>query len=431
MDINSITNPEPYYQDIWLFISFSILFFLSFFILRKYIGFNFAFLVSLIKSIIPLIYFAFYLDGSWINRGDDSMYISAGILLYDLISSLFNFELSYLSKDFLYDPAYEFVNTLKVNFSDLNLYQRFILLRDNFSNNPFFFKLIHWVSFFSFVLFGYNWYSIVISNILINIIASIYLFKLSQKLISNSKYSKWLMIYFLLSVEVLSWTSFISLKESLALLINIMLFYYFYNLIKNMNFNNLIILIVILIAMYSVRYYLPTIYSIYFILAILMFYFNLSFFKKNLKYFILSSIPCLILLYYFSPGYNIGVYNFLGYKFIVYLPFYNLINFDFDLINFIKSIYSFYIGPKPWGIDLKYNFLFFSSVIHFIFIPFSIFGGYLLIKQNIYFSVMIIFLILIGIMYAIVGLENRHRFQFSFIYLWAQFHAISYFIKKR
>ena len=41
------------------------------------------------------------------------MYMSAGILMYDVLSSLFNLNISYLDFNFAYDQSYYFVKELK------------------------------------------------------------------------------------------------------------------------------------------------------------------------------------------------------------------------------------------------------------------------------------------------------------------------------
>ena len=66
------------------------------------------------------------------------MYMSAGILMYDVLSNLFNLNISYLDFNFPYDQSYYFVKELKEQSIDLDFLERFYLTIDYFSNNSFF-----------------------------------------------------------------------------------------------------------------------------------------------------------------------------------------------------------------------------------------------------------------------------------------------------
>ncbi len=426
MDLDSIISPLPYFQDLWLYCSFSFLFLISFIILKKKLGINIAIFVSFIKTIIPLIYFAVFVDNTWHNNGDDQMYMSAGILMYDLLSSLFNFNITYLDFNFSYDESFQFVEELKGRYIDLNFFEKFYLTTDYFSNNSFFFKSIHWVAFFSFIIFGFNWYAIVIFNIILNIFASLYIYKFSKLFNFSKNYSKFLMIFFLLNLEILSWTSFMSLKESLALLVNIMIFYYFYILFKKFSIKNLIILLVLILFIYTIRTYLTGFYLLYFIYIYLLFFFNFKFLVKNFNYILFLSIPIIFIIYQFTPGYTIDVFYFFGYKISIHIPLYDIITLHYNLTHFVKSLFSFWLGPKPWGVGINNNFLFLSSIVHYLLVIPGLIGAYKISKKNVYFAIMIIFLVMISLIYSYVGFENRHRFQFSFIYIWAQSHFIYY-----
>ena len=430
MDLDSIISPSPYFQDLWLYCSFSILFLISFLILKKKLGINVAIFVSFIKTIIPLIYFSIYVDNTWHNNGDDQMYMSAGILMYDVLSNLFNLNISYLDFNFPYDQSYYFVKELKEQSIDLDFLERFYLTIDYFSNNSFFFKSIHWVAFFSFIFFGFNWYAIIILNIILNIISSIYIYKFSRKFNYSKYYAKFLMIFFLLNLEILSWTSFMSLKESLALLVNIVIFYYFYKVFKKFSIKDLSVLLILILFTYTIRTYLTGFYLIYFIFIYSLLYYNFKFILKNYNYILFLSIPILIVIYQFTPGYTIYADYFFGYYFVFHIPFYEIITLHYDLIDFVKSFFSFWLGPKPWSVDLNNNFLFISAIVHYLLVIPALVGSYQISKRNNYFLVMIIFLIIMSLIYSYVGFENRHRFQFSFIYIWAQSHFIYYIVIK-
>ena len=158
----------------------------------------------------------------------------------------------------------------------------------------------------------------------------------------------------------------------------------------------------------------------------MLFFFNFKFLVKNFNYILFLSIPIIFIIYQFTPGYTIDVLNFFGYKISIHIPFYEIIKLHYNLTDFVKSLFSFWLGPKPWGVDLKNNFLFLSSIVHYLLVIPGLVGAYKISKKNIYFAVMIIFFIMMSLIYSYVGFENRHRFQFSFIYIWAQSHFIYY-----
>ena len=430
MAVNFIISPSPYFQDLWLYFSFGILFIVIFLILKNKLGINYAIFISFIKTIIPLIYFSIYVDNTWHNNGDDQMYMSAGMTMYALLSNLFNFNISYLDFSFPYDQSFYFVKELIEKYEYLNFFERFYLTLDYFSNSSFFLKSMNWLAFFSFIIFGFNWYAIVITNILLNVFASLYIYKFARSFKYSRQYSKFLMIFFLLNLEILSWTSFMSLKESLALFVNILVFYYFYLLLKKFSIKNLSYVLFLILFTYSIRIYLPGFYVIYFIAIYLFVLFDYKFVIRKFKHILFLSIPIILIVYQFIPGQAFYSIEIIGYRFILHIPFYNIVSFNDQIIDFVKSLFSFWLGPKPWGISDNNNFLFISSFAHFLLIIPALIGSYDISKKNQYFAIMVIFLIIISLVYSSVGFENRHRFQFSFIYIWAQSHFVYYIIFK-
>ena len=119
------------------------------------------------------------------------------------------------------------------------------------------------------------------------------------------------MIFFLLNLEILSWTSFMSLKESLALLVNIVIFYYFYKVFKKFSIKDLSVLLILILFTYTIRTYLTGFYLIYFIFIYSLLYYNFKFILKNYNYILFLSIPILIVIYQFTPGYTIYADYFL------------------------------------------------------------------------------------------------------------------------
>ena len=111
--------------------------------------------------------------------------------------------------------------------------------------------------------------------------------------------------------------------------------------------------------------------------------------------------------------------------------------YEFGVAKSDPSQNSDKFNPKPWSINDKYTFLFFASVLHFIFIPITIFGSFNLFREKINFRILLIFFILMGLCYSYVFFENRHRIQFSFIYIWAQYNFLykifttNFFYQKR
>ena len=442
MGLDYLISPQPYFFEGNLFISFLMLFIFSILILYNYLGYNYAIIISFIKTLIPFIFFAFFIDSTWIGLGDDLMYLSNGTLLYDIFSRIFNFELQYLEIDFVYD------NYFKSTAPDFNkevalsngVFDSLSIFYSYYGYSSFWLKPINWISFFSLILFGYNWYALVIVNIFINILSGLFLYNIALISGFNKNYSKYLLIFFLINVEILSWFSFVALKESLALFLIISIFYAYLSFLNNkINFKIITLFIFSLFILSGVREYLPALLIVYFFLVYVLINYNISYFFNNFNIFLSIGICIAIFIYFFSPNYTTSTKEAfdLNVDIIFNIPFYSFINFHTEFLQMIKSFISYLFGPKPWSINDKYTFLFFASVLHFIFIPITIFGSFNLFREKINFRILLIFFILMGLCYSYVFFENRHRIQFSFIYIWAQYNFLykifttNFFYQKR
>jgi hypothetical protein len=364
-------TPDLLWAAFWIWL-------LGFWILSRKLSIYVALVVSLIKVIIPTIYFAFFFDGSWTFL-DDFYYQSSG--------------------EHLLDGGY---NPITVLVDPKGLQKLFVLG----SGNHF---LYHWLNLVSQYLFGKHYYSAIFINIFITYICAYFLLKISDLVGFSNKYKKGLIIFYLLQWELLAWSSFISLKDILISLFTIASMYFILAFFKTRNFTYLLFLSITIFCFFWIRFYIPLVFLISIVSWLLMSY------KGFKKYLVIGMTIWLGLI----------VINFFS-RDVLLQSTSNLYLGSQDLQSLLFGVIRMSLTPQPWSIEPSYTFLFIPSILHWLFLFPTIWSGYLLWHHSKEMKLLIIYLIIVYIFYGVIDeLQGpRHRVQIIPINAWLQFHFV-------
>jgi hypothetical protein len=331
-------------------------------------------LLALIRVSLPLIYFAYFYDGTW-NFRDDIAYLEDG---HSFLSQ------GYHPLTTLFSP--EARSALKS-----------LAGGDHF--------LYIWWNALAEFLFGPYYYSPVFLNIILTYICGFFFFRTIQ--LSNFAYSygQQALVFFLLHWDILTWSSFINLKDIMVMTLTSAAIFFTIRLTKHWNFADLLSLFLICYISLWIRRYFPL------LLFAAIFCWIIISIKGRRKILLSVSIILAAILF-----------NFLfssSFSFLSYLNISNLLEMPFNIIKM-------YLTPQPWSIIDKKIFLLPASIIHwFLTIP-TLIGLAGLWRHSKQCALLIIYLLIGLFAFGIFGSDDiqgpRHRLQFSFILSFAQFH---------
>lgn len=348
---------------------------LSFILIRRYTSLYQALFIIIVKYFIPLLYFLYFFDGVLAN--DDGRYY-----LYSLqIIQNFGCGLGLFPN------------------SDLFSYATYISEGIHFG--------YAYLSSIILCIFGGDYSSAVLSNVFISTFISINILKIIKYL--NVTLAKTLILVIFLHPDIIAWSSFLNLKDTIvAWLVSVILLRVSKLILLNESPRYLTMLIV-LVVLVSFRYYLvPT------LVAIIVFSFLFSRKKVDFKLFI----------------FFMATFFAISFEFKVLSRIWSLIS-ETSIITIYNS-FRFLIGPLPFQLSQEYSFLLLPSSFHIISFPVAILGGILLYKKT--RKLFLIFFVFGGILtlfYALFPglLGPRHRYQLIAIYGLFQALGLSVIIK--
>lgn len=341
---------------------------------KKYIGFFLSLIVSGIKVSFPLIYFSYFFNGGM--GGDDVVYYENGKKLLEFYENPFLF------------------------FSEVGFYNKLVDISQGHH------ILYDWFNMLSQWLFGEYYFSAVLLNVGLTFIAGSLLYKISILFFSKS-YSTCLFIFFILHWDVITWSSFDNIKDTIVLTLTLGFFYSFYYFLKEKKFLWLIFSIGYLLAFYFIRYYL----SIFIILSLILFFIQKNNILKSSKNLIICIFG--LIIYFTLIGFS-SINNFFE---------------GFEIGNLFGGL-KMSLSPRPWGLSEEYKFLLIPSIFHWVLYFPMIIGLYLLWKEKIYLRILIIYGILLFIFYGFTPYlaGPRQKYQLIFIIAWGQFNFLWHFI---
>lgn len=345
--------------SVWLF---------SLFISIKHLGLVAALLISLLRVGLTLVYFSYLFTNDMLMK-DDQVYHELSVFLFDR---------GWGPIRMILEPQ---------GFREVGA---FVGSGHNF---------YYWWNLLAFTLFGKFYYSAVFLNVGLTFVSAALLYQLLLESQCTKTYAKYCCIFFLLHWDIITWSSFVNLKDMLVLTLTILSMLTMAKLLKSFSIAKLLIVLAVFGLFTMIRYYLPALLTMagltWHILE-----------KRNWKIIALVPIAILVALTLMP-----SVIRDLSY-FQIGLPFYPALRF--------------FLMPQFWTLEPNEQFLFISALCHWLlFIP-LLYGATLIWKLSPVGRLVLIYSAVIIAFYSLVPeLQGyRHRMQISFAIAWCQFHAL-------
>lgn len=347
----------------------------GYFILRTITGNGWALFIAVTRPLVSLIYFIFFFSTSNWTILDDFMYEEKSWLLPGLTSNplalLFN------------RPA---LDLLSVELGTSHI-------------------VYFWWNYLGHFLFGTYYFSPVFLNIGLTFIAARILYSTARQCDLPQNYSKYLAIYFVLHQELIAWSSFLNIKDTMVLTFSVLCFYCIIRLINARKKAWLILCWGLMLGgcfwiFTMLRYYVPVL-----IVGAVGFWLILGI-KGKMKYFwlICSALAFRLVLPEAIPE--------------------ELITTNIAIIAYDSVRFS--LMPLPWYIGEGYTFENISAIYHWIlFIP-ALIGGFSLGLRHRKALLLVLYSFVIIGFYAMVRdlAGDRQRFQICFSWAWMEFHFL-------
>lgn len=335
-----------------------------------------AIMVVLFKFSLPVIYFAFFFDGSW-TFVDDFEYLRLG---RELISQG-------------YEPLTVLISsegreTLRSLAGGTHI-------------------LYIWWNSLAENLFGSYYYSPVFLNIFLTFVCGFVFSEILKLLDFSSKYRRQFLVFFLLQWDILVWSSIINQKDIMVMLLTISALFFALRMVKKKSFMNLCYLLLVCYVSLWLRRYVP----ILLFTSILIWLTLIT--KGRNRILLISSLAIIAAIFYSSFSSSFSFLSSVGFAGIVRAPF---------------NIFRMSVTPQPWSIVDHKLFLLPVSIFHCVFYVPMIIGLIGLWKKSKEVSLLIIYLAVGLIAFGVSDLDifqgPRHRVQFTFIIAIAQFQFL-------
>lgn len=259
--------------------------------------------------------------------------------------------------------------------------------------------LYYWWNLLAFTLFGKYYYSPVFMNVGLTFASAVMLGRLVSMAGFSKTYQRVFLVFFLLHWDILTWSSFVNLKDMIVLFLTISSMVCIAQLGRKFSLLPLLWLAIIFSLFSMLRYYLPVLIlaggGIWFLLEL-----------RDKRALLLLPIVFIVLA--------------------LLAPWASQ---DLSYIHLTIPLYPalrFFLMPQFWTLQPDEAFLFVSSFMHWLlFVP-LLFGAAALWKHSKVTRLLIIYSAVTILFYALVPeLQGyRHRMQLTFIISWSQFHAL-------
>lgn len=335
----------------------------------RVVAFQLALVIVGLRLLVPIVYFAWLNDGSW-NSLDDMSYFEWGFRLYD--SEFDPFRILFFTEG--------------------------LSLLFEVSGGP---HIIYpWWNMLAIYLFGEHYYSPVFLNVGLSFVTAYFLNRILVLAEFEKKYRQTFYAFFLLHWDIIAWSSFVNLKDTLLTamaVINFWLLCSFFMKKTKAGAFYILGLGVAISAFFWIRFYVPLL-----ILSAVGIWLTFS----NPRKIIYWILVCCMITYAGAHQYFFqGNWEMLSFSNLVMGPLHAA------------------LSPRPWSIDDVYSFLFIPAVIHWMLLVPALIGASLLWKRSKLARLFIIYLVLVFFFSAVVpDLSGpRHRYHVAFILALMQF----------
>jgi hypothetical protein len=251
--------------------------------------------------------------------------------------------------------------------------------------------------------FGPHYFAPVLMNVGLTFVAGWFFFRILGHLGFSPVYRRCALAFFLLHWDVLSWSSFLNLKDVLVLTLTLAVMHLYLRFFARPGIRRALPVAAALTALGLVRFYAPLL--------------------------LLAAAGGHLLLTGKSRGrwrlgffFLLGAGIFTGWKFDVVVR-------ALAGVSPLEALYGvgrFLATPLPWNLEESYGYLAVSSFMHVLFMIPALTTAPYLWRRHRDAPLLFIYLAVVVIFYALVPMLQgpRQRLQVDFVFVWMQFHVL-------
>jgi len=254
----------------------------------------------------------------------------------------------------------------------------------------------------------------VLANVFVMVLASIVATTLFARLDFPFKYQQLFLVFTIFHWEIVVWSSIMNIKDPLVALGTVSSIYLIVAGIESRNNRSLMLILsllalILLITSY-IRWYIPFLLfgtlCVWLIIEVLI--------RWESRPSALSIIFSVIII---IVGGQYLVNNFVQ---------------QISISHFPLGFFRYTVGPVPWGVATSYAFLTPAAILHWLLFPAGIVGALLLINNQ-YARLILIYVILMSISYAFSPDASgpRFRLQITLLYSVFQFYGVLELISRK
>ena len=324
--------------------------------------------IATVRVTIPVIYFAWYFDGSWTFL-DDWAYFGHGS---------------------------ELLQKGHTPWTVLLVPEAFEQLQSLSGGNHI---LYGWWNVLAQYLFGEFYYAPVIMNVLLTFVTGAFLFKTLSVLEFERSYCQFATGFYLLHWDIVAWSSVLNLKDVLVQLLTVVSLYCTVAFVRQRKVRFLCGFLVVLQLFFWIRFYVPL------LILISVAIWLITQWRDNRKYLFIpfALLPIFLALPLIED----------------HLQILDLNTLLFNTLRFVGM-------PLPWQVEETYTFLIIPSIMHWVFLFPSCIGLWYLWRCSNLSRLYVIYFALAVALYATSEdlLGPRQRFQIAFVFIWGQAHFL-------
>ena len=363
------------------------IFILSFIIMYSYSkNISLSILTSSFKGILFFIYFYFIFENGGYTFSDDWDYLKE-------------------SQEVL-DKGYSFWSLISDPFA----------MQDIFKTRHYGYHLF---TTFAFWLFGHNYFSAVSLNIIITFVTSYYVYKLSEIIIHSQQIALITAVFFLFQWDLLTWSTMLNFKDIIIQLLILVIIYNIIILNDHFSIISILSILISFLFLLHLRFYLVYLLSAGYLFYLFVLYFIKVSMSKKIFLVTIFLILVGIIIFYILPTYFSYAWGLLRAS----------------LSNPIFGSFRFLTTPIAFNMDEHHTFLIPASFLHWLFMPFALYGIKICFELNkdvmiLIFSILAIVLLFFGSYSTQQG--PRHRLQMlPYIVIFQSMGFLTFFYKKR
>jgi len=335
-----------------------------------------AIVIAGFKILISAAYFLFFYNGGWYVGGDDEAYYQAGVALAT--------------------SGHNLIGIWSTPLGQYLLLERETLL------------LIHYWNMAWMVLLESKYYAPVFGHVLLSMLSGVCFFFILRAFNFSKFFCQGAVIFFLLHWTMITWTSFLNIREPLVLAASAI----FLVCLTNLYHKRYLAAVPLMIVFYVfgfLRFYMPILLLSGFCIGYVLFHLD------NYRKVLLRAALTLIGVGLFLWIYFLGEVRMLLHEQLVFSP-----------SSFIKGLLKQFLSPLPWQITSESRYQFLGSILHLMFLPIALFGAVFAVVSK---SRLVFFLGIIVVMFVALALNPmiwtpRHRFVADSLWIFFQYFGL-------